>query len=200
MFFNNDGLTCNDGQLLNLNILVHGFCEEKVSRELLAEEYLKNLRSIAVTRDPDWFFSNKGEFQSLLISEFEKISGRIKLDKLELTEFEYADECLNDKEKAQEFRKAEKEQIQQEVAARIASLDEERLREEKKLESEKDAAIAKIEKNVALEIARAEAELAAEVAKNEEALAMAEAELESSLKKAEAQKDKDLKEEMERED
>ena len=203
IFFNDDGLICFDGQVINCNIKVLGFSDKKIHRQSLSESYLQALKKISLQKEADWFFSHKDEFHALLLNEFEKLSGTIEVEKLEIMELSYADECFNNKEQVERFREAEKSRMKSEIEERERHLEKERLDAEKKLEEERDKALAEAELAKEKAIAKAQEELnleleklavqenealmAEEIAKAEAELARCKAEMEADLAKAEAE-------------
>lgn len=158
IFFNSDGLKCRDGQVVNCNLIIHGFSNETFSRELIHEEYMRALQKFAVEKNPDWFFSEKKKCHQEFLAEFEKMSWPIKVDSLEIAELSYADECFTDKDVAGQYEEELTEVCKKEVEERIADLEQQRDMEERKCEEERDAAVRKAEEEMTAAIAKVEEE------------------------------------------
>lgn len=158
ILFNSDGLKCKDGQVVNCNIIIHGFSNETFSRELIHEQYIKVLQRFSLEKDPDWFFSERNDCHDLFLAEFGKMNWPIIVESLVIAELSYADECFTDKAITGEYEEQERARCKKEIEGRISQLEEERDLEGRKLEAERGAALRKIEEENAAAIARLEEE------------------------------------------
>lgn len=158
IFFNSDGLKCKDGQVINCNLIIHGFSDETFSRELIYEKYLKSLQKLSLLKNPDWFFAEKDKCYQLFLSEFKKMRWPIVVGRLEVAEISYADECFTDKEIAGKYDVEESARYRTQVEEKFSKLDEERELQEQRFREERDRAIKKAEEEAAAAIARVEEE------------------------------------------
>ena len=158
IIFNSDGLKCKDGQVLNCNLIIHGFSNETFSRELIHEEYIKVLQKVALDKDPDWFFSERAKCEQVFEEEFKKMLLPIHFASLEIYELSYADKCFTDKGLSSDHNEQQKAHYRKEVEEKEADLDRERDLIEQKFKDERDAAIKKVEEETAAAIAKVEQE------------------------------------------
>ena len=187
LFFNNEGLKCRDGQVVNCNLLVYGQSEGKISRENLSLQYMGTLQTSALEKDPDWFFTEGDQLNEFFLSEFQKICGEIRIERLEIVSISYADECFTDNELHEKERNKRQLQVRKEVEERTKQLDREREEQITQLEAERQRAIAKVEEEKKEAIAKLEEGLRADYEKND-------LEFQEALKRAEEAKRKFVEE------
>jgi len=147
MFYNKEGLKCEDGKLINGNILIKGNSFVDYGSSNLKESFLGEIYSLASTKTSDWFLSNSQELQEHLQNFGQSYYG-FKIQQIEIKKLELGEEFFFSAEPSEESEDHIKEKIKDEVQARIEAIESEHEKEVQKHEAAKAVEMKRVQEEV----------------------------------------------------